>query len=194
MQLEQVYYISQLVAAAAIVISIIFLGTEVRRNTAAAKRQSLEESTSHRSDFVRMIASHKDLADEIGQGLAGVRLDSTAWFQFSMFLYAIFIEFELNHRKFKSGDMDADLWEAWMEAYCWWLQFPGVRTWWAQKPAGYTSDFRAVVDTEIEKNRIVDARALNLMGRVGESTSTRSPVKTSPQAPSDEDRKLDEEN
>lgn len=45
-----------------------------------------------------------------------------------LFLYAIFVEFEFNQRKFQSGDIDADLWDAWLDAYRWWLQFPGVRT------------------------------------------------------------------
>jgi hypothetical protein len=147
--LEAAYFVSQIAAAVAIFISLMFVAIEVRRNTAETRRVAMEEATSHRTDFVRMMATDPALTKLLGAGLSGKRLDAAQWLQFSMFIYAIFVEYELNERKRRRGDLDAELWDAWLEGYRWWLQFPGVRKWWSTKPAGFTAAFRALVDGEI---------------------------------------------
>ena len=166
MQLEQLAYVSEIVGAIAILVSIVFLAIEVRRNTNESKRHSVEDATSHRNRFVRMIASDKELADLVGRGLTGEGLSTGQWFRFNMFLYAIFVEFELNQRKYRTGDMDQDLSEAWLEAYRWWLQFPGVRTWWSNEPAGYTDEFRKYVDSQISQQSVANADLLDVFSRI----------------------------
>ena len=152
MQLEQLSYISEIVSAVAIVVTIVFLIVEIRRNTNESKRQFMEGATSQRSSFVRMIAADRELAGVINRGLTGSGLADDQWFQFNMFLYALFVEFEFNQRRFEVGEMDKDLWRAWIEAYHWWLQFPGVRNWWHREPAGYTDSFRAYIDSHMENH------------------------------------------
>jgi len=166
MALEEFYYLSQVVAAVAIVLSLLVLVVEVRRNTREIKRQSTAEVTSQRSTFVRYIGTDKQVARVVGRGLSGEGLAPAEWFQFNMFLYAIFVEFELNRRKQAAGEIDADLWEAWLEAYRWWLQFPGVRKWWSTRPAGFTADFRRFVDGELETTEPADARLLAEFSRI----------------------------
>jgi len=160
MTLQQLAWLSEIIAAVAILISILFLIFEVRRNTRESKRQSTEESTSHRSEFLRMIAADDELAKLLAQGLTGKGLDTHRWFRFNMYFYAIFVEFELNQRKFQSGNMDIELWHAWLDAYRWWLQFPGVRKWWSLKPAGLTPSFRAFVDAELSSVPVADPSLL----------------------------------
>ncbi len=158
MPLEQLSYVGEIVGAIAIVITIIFLIVEVRRNTNESKRQFMEGATSQRSLFVRMIAADQELAEVIGRGLTGSGLADDQRFRFNMFLYALFVEFEFNQRRFKVGEMDKDLWEAWIDAYHWWLKYPGVRNWWEKTPAGFTNSFRAYVDSHIENHPLKEAR------------------------------------
>lgn len=169
MTLEHVYFLSQIAAAAAILASLIFLALEVRRNTAETRRHSIEYATAHRAEFVRHLALDPALVRLVGRGLSGARLEAAEWFQFSMFVYALFVEFELNERKLRAGEMDRELWQAWLEAYRWWLQFPGVRKWWAAKPAGFTERFRSVVDQELAAAATVDERTLGLMQKITEA-------------------------
>jgi hypothetical protein len=165
MTLEQAYYLSQIVAAAAILASLVFLALEVRRNTRETRRAAVEEATSHRTDFVRLLAVDSALMKRVGRGLSGVRLDAAEWMQFSLFLYAIFVEFEVNERRRRDGDLEEELWSAWLDAYRWWLQFPGTRKWWATRPAGFTERFRAIVDAELAK-AAPDDRILAQMAKI----------------------------
>jgi hypothetical protein len=109
-----------------------------------------------------MIAADGELARLLSQGLSGNGLVAVEWFRFNMFLYAIFVEFELNQRRFESGDMEKDLWDAWLEAYRWWLRFPGVRKWWSMEPAGFTAQFRKYIAREIDSMPVADGFSANV--------------------------------
>lgn len=172
MSLEELSYLSQIVAAIAVLVTLVFFILEVRRNTRETRRQTLEEATAHRTGFVRMMVADPALIRLVGAGLSGAKMDAAAWYQFSMFLYALFVEYEFNEKRIRAGEMDEELWEAWREAYRWWLQFPGARKWWATRPAGFTPYFRELVDREIA-TVAEDAQMLAFMAKVsmaGEET------------------------
>lgn len=163
MQLEELANLSEVIGAFAIIISLIFLIFEVRRNTNESKRQFMEGVTSQRTSFVRLLSTDEELARLIMQGLTGSGLAAHQWFQFNMYLYALFVDLEFTKRRYDAGEMDSDLWEAWLDAFQWWLQFPGVRKWWAGNPAGYTKPFRKFVDARIEKQSVADDELLSQM-------------------------------
>ena len=159
--------IAEALGALAVVVSLVVVALEIRRNTLESKRQSMEDATSHRNAFVRMIATDPALASLVGKGLTGSGLSPGQWFQFNLFMYAIFVEFEFTQRKSLSGEMDSDLWEAWLEGYSWWLQFPGVRRWWSTKPAGFTASFRDFVDAQIASRPVAGDEVLTSYSRIG---------------------------
>jgi len=158
---------AEALGALAVVVSLVVVAIEIRRNTLESKRQSMEDATSHRNTFVRMIATDPELARVVGKGLTGAGLSPGQWFQFNLFMYAIFVEFEFTQRKSRSGEMDSDLWEAWLEGYCWWLQFPGVRKWWSTKPAGFTRSFRDFIDAQIERHPVAGDEVLASFSHIG---------------------------
>ena len=134
----------------------------------------MEDATSHRNDFVRLIATDPDMAGVVGRGLTGTGLNAQQWFRFNLFLYAIFVEVEFNQRKFQSGDIDADLWDAWLYAYRWWLQFPGVRRWWTSSPAGFTPQFRDFVDAEVSRQDVAPDSALAELSKINAEQAARA--------------------
>lgn len=166
MSLEEFSYLSQIVAAVAVLATVGFLAFELQRNTRETRRQTLEEATARRTDVVRMMATDPALVRLIGAGLSGGKMEAAEWLQFSMFLYALFVEYEINEHRRRAGYMDEELWEAWREAYRWWLQFPGARKWWATRPAGFTQRFREVIDREIA-SITEDATMLAFVAKVG---------------------------
>ncbi len=157
---------AEALGAILVVASLLFVAMELRRNTNESRRHSMEDATSHRNDFIRLIATDPDMAGVVGRGLTGTGLNAHQWFRFNLFLYAIFVEFEFNQRKFESGDIDADLWDAWLDAYRWWLQFPGVRKWWISSPAGYTRKFRDFIDAEVSRQDLATDSVLAELSKI----------------------------
>ena len=78
MSLEHVFFVSQIIAAAAVVVSLVFVGREIRANTQAIRRGE-HNSTMEQWTVIRMaMAKDRDIAELMALGLDESRtLDRT---------------------------------------------------------------------------------------------------------------------
>jgi hypothetical protein len=91
MSFEQISYLAQIVASVAVVASLIFVGLQIKQNTAALQRNE-HNSTMAQWTVIRMaIAKHRDIAELMTAGLHGeraldaadqLRLQENAWAAF----------------------------------------------------------------------------------------------------------------
>jgi hypothetical protein len=71
MTLEQVFYVSQILASAGVILSLAFIAVQIRANTAALQR-SEHNSTMEQWTVTRMaIVEHRDIAELMTAGLHG---------------------------------------------------------------------------------------------------------------------------
>jgi len=87
MSLEQLSYLAQIVASIGVVLSLVFVGLQVRQNTAALERNE-HNSTMSQWTVIRMaIAENRDLAEFMTHGLDGKRaLDAADQLRLDQFL------------------------------------------------------------------------------------------------------------
>ena len=87
MPLEQLSYLAQIVGSLGVVLSLIFVGLQVRQNTAALYRNE-HNSTMQQWSVIRMaIAQHHDIAELVTSGLDGERsLDAADRMRLEQFL------------------------------------------------------------------------------------------------------------
>jgi hypothetical protein len=73
MSFEQISYLAQIVASVGVIVSLIFVGLQIRHNTAALQRNE-HNSTMAQWTVIRMaIAKHRDIAELMTAGLHGER-------------------------------------------------------------------------------------------------------------------------
>src|SRR3954471_15999080 len=73
MSFEQISYLAQIVASVGVVVSLIFVGLQIRQNTGALQRNE-HNSTMAQWTVVRMaVAKHRDIAELMTAGLKGER-------------------------------------------------------------------------------------------------------------------------
>src|SRR2546430_15898355 len=73
MSFEQISYLAQIVASVGVVVSLIFVGLQIRQNTGALQRNE-HNSTMAQWTVIRMaIAKHRDVAELMTAGLHGER-------------------------------------------------------------------------------------------------------------------------
>jgi hypothetical protein len=73
MSFEQISYLAQIVASVGVVVSLIFVGLQIRQNTGALQRNE-HNSTMAQWTVIRMaIAKHRDIAELMTAGLRGER-------------------------------------------------------------------------------------------------------------------------
>src|SRR5213076_880232 len=71
MSFEQISYLAQIVASVGVVVSLIFVGQQIRQNTGALERNE-HNSTMAQWTVIRMaIAKHRDIAELMTAGLHG---------------------------------------------------------------------------------------------------------------------------
>ena len=73
MSLEQVFFLSQIVASVAVVGSLIFVGYQIKENTLALQRNEHNSTMEQWTVIRQAIVTHRDVAELMSVGLSGER-------------------------------------------------------------------------------------------------------------------------
>ena len=149
MSLEQVSYLAQIIGSAGVMLSLVFVGLQVRQNTAALQRNE-HNSTMSQWTVIRMgIVENRDLAELMTDGLAGLRaLDAADQLRLEQFLqenaWAAFHIWDRTQRGvFPKGTFEA----SGGALLCGVLKTPQGAVWWrGAKGVGFVPAFVADVD------------------------------------------------
>jgi hypothetical protein len=145
MSLEQISYFSQTIAAAAVVISLIYAVLQVRIYAKAAFDARHLAAHSDIQAFRRMIATDGDCARIYRDGLADpAKLDSTDNWRFGALMELFVANFEYAHRYERVYRAETEL------AFRRVMVRPGFQAWWRRGRSSFTSETGALVDDIIE--------------------------------------------
>ena len=155
MTFEQVSSLAQIVASVGVVASLIFVGLQIRQNTAALQRNE-HNSTMAQWTVIRMaIAKHRDIAELMTAGLNGERaLDVADQLRLEQMLqenaWASFHIWERTQRGiFPKGTFEATG-GALLGTL---LKTPGGESWWRKaKSVGFPPGFAADVDAVLARD------------------------------------------
>jgi hypothetical protein len=154
MTLEHAFFVSQIIAAVAVVVSLVFVGREIRENTLTLQRGE-HNSTMEQWTVIRMaMVKNGDLAELMASGLDGSRpldradqlrleqmLQETAWAAFHIW------------DRTKRGIFPKGTFEFTGGAFlCAMLATKGGNQWWLKaKNFAFLPDFVADVDKQLNK-------------------------------------------
>jgi hypothetical protein len=154
MSFEQISYLAQIVASVGVIVSLIFVGLQVRQNTGALQRNE-HNSTMAQWTVIRMaIAKNRDIAELMTGGLRGERaLDAADQLRLEQMLqenaWASFHIWERTQR----GIFPKGTFELSCGAHlCGLLGAPTGGTWWrSAKQTGFPPGFVSEVDALLTK-------------------------------------------
>src|SRR5438270_10390015 len=156
MSFEQISYLAQIVASVGVIVSLIFVGLQIRQNTGALQRNE-HNSTMAQWTVIRMaIARNRDIAELMTAGLRGERvIDAADQLRLEQMLaeqaWAAFHIWDRTQRGiFPKGPFEATG-GAYLRGL---LKTPGGETWWrSNKQIGFPPGFVADVDAVLAKDR-----------------------------------------
>jgi hypothetical protein len=161
MPLDQLANIAEISAAALLIVSLIYVGIQIRQNTRAVRGSTLQMNTDFWGALFLRLAE-PEVARGYAEGMAGQPDISPAQFtQFFFICRAMFLGFENQYYQFRQGILDREIYLAYersMQTQL--LLFPGFRVWWQQSHAVFSPAFVARVDSMIERTPEVDPGAL----------------------------------
>jgi len=163
MNLEQIYFIAEILAAIAVVFSLLYLAIQVKHSRIQNKKEASNLITIQRAQFITLLATDSDLSRIVAKGLTGTsKLHANDYYRFTSYLYNIFVHLELGFRKWEGKDIDFKTWKAWHEASQWWFICPGVQSWWKHDfIKGFTPEFNAYVNNCMAKVNSIENPQLN---------------------------------
>jgi hypothetical protein len=154
MSFEQISYLAQIVASVGVIVSLIFVGLQIRQNTGALQRNE-HNSTMAQWTVIRMaIAKSRDIAELMTAGLRGERaLDAADQLRLEQMLQEnAWASFHIWERT-KRGIFPKGTFELSCGAHlCGLLATPNGGTWWrSAKQTGFPPGFVSDVDTLLAK-------------------------------------------
>lgn len=177
MDLETIYYIGQTVAVVAIILSLIFVGVQVRQNTAQAKADAAEAA--HRSFLDWYYSQTPEMAavfvkaNEDFDGLSAE--DRLVTFMIAM---PILMNLQEAHIKWVEGTLAEERWRFWDEFATIILVPPIVEKIWQARRMMFSDAFQRYFDLKIEYRGNVPASAVSLPvpPKQGDAPSRETPL------------------
>ena len=146
----------ELVGSGAVLVGLIFVGLELRQNTAAMEAASLQNQTDASTNFLTLVAADADLARVWIEGQDNPRdLNKTDAFRYLLLTRARWLRMQNAYLQWRRGMLTDDDWNLYEGLICdpeatGGMQF--VDTWGDHRPA-LAGDFVAFVDECWASNR-----------------------------------------
>ena len=150
--LEQIYFVGQTISAIAVVLSLIYVGFQIKQNTTATQTASAQAHVNAHTEFVGLINSSSTLADVLHQGANGISaLKEGDIIRYMSFHDLAFVSFQSSHLQWITGSLNDALWGTYKQAFIDTLQQKGPQEWWALRRHRYDQEFQDYVDEAVTK-------------------------------------------
>jgi hypothetical protein len=143
MSLEDIFYVSQSIAAVAVIASILYLARQVRQAD-RVQRATMQQGRADRAAFNAMALANPELARVFRKGVAGdpnlTRDEFTQWMQMCR---AAFLSGEDSFLQHEAGMISDAAFDSYVEGVKFYFAMPGMRAAWTVSEDQFGSGFRA---------------------------------------------------
>ena len=138
--------IGQVVGAAAVVISLIYLAHEVRSTARATRLESMRSLSDAINQFFRTIAQDAELADFFYRGMHDFGANKGGnLLRFSALVDYMFRIYEDMYYQHLEGRLDPRVWRGFEAIMRDMNAYPGIQAWWGSRSHWFSDQFRKFV-------------------------------------------------
>lgn len=154
MNWEIVSAIGHLVAAVGLIPTLVYLAIQVREQSKANHRASLDLLSTQWTELVKTMNESPDFGLIYIRGLQDFdALDPLAKLRFGAYLLRIFRYWDGVHFHFLDGTLPAPYWQSIQRQMQDIVPYPGVQSWWQSRKHWYTDEFGNLVGTIISNSQ-----------------------------------------
>jgi len=151
--LESLAYLSEIIGAVAVVVSLVYLARQVRQNTKAQQTENFSRALDRVAAMQSLLSQDTATSVIFSKGVADTsKLAPKERMQFTWAMYELFGAFEFMFLASRDNSIPGEVWQRWSSAVAWWLTFPGVQAWWKVRPIPFAESFTAYVDSVLMNN------------------------------------------
>ena len=153
MNWEAIGAVGEVVAALAVVVTLVYLATQIRQNTRAVRSSASHAITDARVDFLKSISDNPEVSRIFFSGLSDREaLDSVERARFDVMMTRFVAMMENYDYQNRQGAMDSDQWIRMLGVLRTFLGTPGGQAWWSSRPRTDLA-FDRFIDREVEQIR-----------------------------------------
>lgn len=148
MTLDDLGNIGEVISAIAVVVSLLYLGIQIRQNTRTVRSASFQELLNHIAQVNLRVGENPDISELYR--LAGEREfepGSNEELQYRAFAQTTLRHWAHAHIQYVEGTITQDQWNMLTTGLPHVASLPAFRAIWAQVKSGYEPRFRALVDS-----------------------------------------------
>ena len=135
--------VGEILGAAAVVISLVYVAVQVRQNTKALHRSASADAVAAIRDWNRDIAVNPELNRVYRDGVEGLEsLTADDRAQFGVVVFNLFKTFEDLHYQYLNGAMDPVIWSGWENIARVSLTSPGCREYYESRHSYFNPRFQ----------------------------------------------------
>ena len=153
LDLQSLANLGEVIGAAAVVASLLYLALQVRQSSKAQRTENYARALERVSAFQAVLSQDSDLARIFAKGVWDTSgLTGLEKIRFTWSLYEAFGSFEFMFHTYETNEIPEEVWKRWSQTVAWWLNFPGVQQWWMNRPVNFTESFTVFVESLIRDN------------------------------------------
>jgi len=158
--LSDLAQLAEILAGIAVVLSLIYVGMQVRQNTQAIEIAAAQQSHDAYRQVQVAIMEEPMMAAALEKAFSNQPLDAIEAFQVDTYVHFIFSNWELAYLNHKKELLDNEIWEGWERYYIWLMSYEFFNKAWLENPVnGYTRSFTDYINgTVLPKQSMVEKR------------------------------------
>ena len=154
--------LGELIGGIAIIVSLIYVGLQIKQNTDALKLSTVRNTAEDLADLYLVPAQNSELADIFFRGLQDIdALEGVDRLRLYGFFHKFFRTYENAHYQFTRGALEKDPFRGITNQFIFITSMPGGQVYWHERKSWYNREFQAYVDHELgnpDKNDLKQAR------------------------------------
>ncbi len=146
-KLAEFAHIAEIVAATAVIISLIYVGKEVQSNTAAIRGAAMQAIATTDADALMTVASDADLSEIVRLGDQDPsQLTSAQAFRYGLFMRQFWLSFQNIFQQSELGLIESSVWQSYLTVICGRYSSRGPRETWQNHVLILDTEFAALVE------------------------------------------------
>jgi len=151
MPLEQIFYLSQSIAAVAVVASLLYLAQQVRQ-AERVQRATMQQGRADRTSQAALAIASPELARVLQKGMAGdAELSHEEFTQWMMICRALFLSGEDSLLQHQAGLLSDAAFDSYVAGVKFYMSTPGFRVAWKLSEDQFGNDFRSFANSILAK-------------------------------------------
>ncbi len=145
--LKKTHQLGELIAAVAVVISLVFVGYEVQQNSEVQSQMATEAVVRDFVGAIRSLSTNAEMACIYASGVQDFgSLSGSERLRLSAYLLGVYYAIQEMHSLTKRGAIDPGTWRGFDRLSQENMELPGVRQWFATRRHWFSDDFQLYVE------------------------------------------------